>query len=71
MSILLSDVVVNGVYATEGNQERRVLKVVGGKVFYESRGGNVKNEWAPGHTLANPPSIDAFAEACSHVISKP
>lgn len=34
-----------------------------GKVCYESRGGNVKNEWSFGHTLATPPSLEKFAEA--------
>lgn len=71
MPIPVSEVVTNGVYATENNQERRILKIEGGRVFYESRGGNVQNEWAPGHTLANPPTIDTFAEACLCVISKP
>jgi len=71
MAIQTSDVVVGGIYATENNQERRVNKIESEKVYYESRGGNVKNEWSPGHTLASPPSIENFADACSRVISKP
>ena len=70
MAIDISEIVVGGIYATANNQERRVTKIENGKVFYESRGGNVKNDWAPGHTLASPPSIENFAEACEKVISK-
>jgi len=71
MPILKSEVVVGGVYATDNNQERRVTKIENGKVYYESRGGNVNSAWSPGHPLANPPSIETFAAACSRVISKP
>jgi hypothetical protein len=68
MPIKISDIVVGGVYATTSNQERRVTAIEDDKVFYESRGGNVKNEWGPGHTLASPPSVEKFAEACDSVI---
>lgn len=71
MSIDISDVVIGGVYSTANNQERRVTNIENGKVFYESRGGNVKNNWSLGHILASPPSIENFAEACENVISKP
>ena len=71
MAIDISDVVVGGVYSTANNQERRVSRIENGNVFYESRGGNVKNDWSPGHTLANPPSIANFADACDNVISMP
>ena len=71
MSIDISEVVVGGVYSTANNQERRVTKIEDGKVFYDSRGGNVKSDWSPGHTLAKPPSIENFADACDKVISKP
>lgn len=71
MPIPVSEVVVNGIYGTDSNQERRVSKIENGKVFYESRSGNFQSEWLPGHTLANPPSIDTFSEACSRVILKP
>jgi hypothetical protein len=69
MPIPVSEVVVGGIYATERNQERRVSRIENGRVIYESRGGNVQNEWSPGHTLANPPSIENFAAGCSRVIS--
>jgi hypothetical protein len=71
MPITQTDVVVGGIYATESNQERRVTRIENGTVFYESRGGNVKNDWSPGHTLANPPSLENFAAACSRVVSRP
>jgi hypothetical protein len=71
MPILVSEVVAGGIYATENNQERRVVRIENDHVIYESRGGNVQNEWSPGHTLANPPSIENFAAACSRVISTP
>lgn len=71
MPIDTSEVVVGGVYSTADNQERLVSRIENGKVFYESRGGNVKNDWSPGHTLANPPSIENFAAACDNVISMP
>ena len=69
MPVKISEVIVGGVYATTNNQERRVTKIADGNVFYESRGGNVKNDWAPGHTLASPPSIEDFSDACDKVIS--
>ena len=71
MPIPVSEVVVGGIYATANNQERRVTRIENRKVIYESRGGNVKNDWGPGSTLANPPSLEIFAEACDRVISKP
>lgn len=71
MSIDISEVVVGGVYSTANNQERRITKIVGGNVYYKSRGGNANNDWSPGHTLANPPSIASFAEACDQIKSIP
>jgi len=56
MPILESDGVVEGAYATPKNQERRVIRMDQEK-GYETRGGNVKNEWGFGATLANPPSL--------------
>ena len=71
MPIPVSDVVVGGVYATATNQERRVLAIVGGKVHYESRSGNLKNPWGSGHIKSAPPGIEKFAADCERVISKP
>lgn len=69
MAIAASDVVVGGKYRTSNNQERRVTDIINGKVYYDSRGGNVKNQWAPGHSKSNPPTIASFAAACEEVIS--
>ena len=69
MPIQETEVVVGGIYEAGNNQQRKVTKIKDGKVFYSSRGGNVKNDWAPGHTLANPPSIKTFADACSKKLS--
>lgn len=63
MSLKIEDIVVGGVYKTANNQERRVLDIKDGKVYYESRGGNVKNKWEQGHNSTNPPSLEKFAEA--------
>lgn len=41
MPILVSEVVVGGIYATERNQDRRVSRNESGRVIYESYGGNV------------------------------
>jgi hypothetical protein len=71
MPISVSEVVVGGIYATESNQERRVIKIENGRVIYESRGGNVKNAWSPGHTIDSPPTVENFTAACSRIISKP
>jgi len=60
MSILISEVLVGGICKTTNNQERKVTKIENGKVYYDSRGGNVKNEWSGGHTLATPPTIEKF-----------
>ena len=71
MAINVNDVVVGGIYKTSNNQERRITSIANGRVHYESRGGNVKNQWSPGHTKSNPPSIQNFADACEEVVSKP
>ena len=63
MSLKITDIVVGGIYKTANNQERKVTDIKDDKVYYESRGGNIKNEWSYGHTLASPPSIENFAEA--------
>ena len=44
MPISISDVVVGGVFVAGANQERRVTKIEDGKVYFESRSGNIKNE---------------------------
>lgn len=71
MAIQTKKIGVGGIYATAGNQERRVVKIEGGQVHYESRGGKVKNKWAPGHPKAKAPTLAAFAKACEKVIEKP
>lgn len=71
MPISVADIVVGGIYGTENNQERRVTKIENGKAHYESRGGNVKNEWGYGHSISSPPSLQSFADACDRVISLP
>lgn len=71
MPVSISDVVVGGVYVAGANQERRVTKIEDEKVHYETRSGNLKNEWNYGHAKGNPPSLENFALACTSVISKP
>jgi len=71
MAISTKDIGVGGIYATAGNQERRVVKIENGRVHYEARGGKVKNKWAPGHAKAKAPTLAAFAKACEKVIEKP
>jgi len=71
MPISISDVVVGGIYVAGDNQERRVTKIEDGKAHYESRSGNLKNEWSYGHAKTNPPSLESFAQACTSVVSKP
>ena len=71
MSIPESEVVVGGIYATTGAQERRVTAIEQGRVRYEARAGGGKGEWGHGSHLANPPRLKTFASACVRVISKP
>ncbi len=71
MPISISDVVVGGIYVAGANQERRVTKIEGEKVHYESRSGNIKNDWIYGHAKGIPPSLESFAQACTSVVSKP
>lgn len=71
MSILIADVVVDGVYVAGANQHRRVTNIEDGKVHYDSRSGNSKGAWSFGHAKGIPPSLDSFAAACTSVISKP
>jgi hypothetical protein len=71
MPISAAEVVVGGIYATATNQHRRVSNIVRGKVYYDTRGGNVMNKWAPGPPKSSSPSVESFAAACDKVISKP
>jgi hypothetical protein len=71
MSISIQEVVLEGVYAGPDSQERIVREIVNGKVVYEVRVANSEDSWAPGHALANTPSIEIFAAACTGVTSKP
>ena len=71
MAIAELDVVVGGIYATASNQERRVKKIVNGKIEYESRGGNVRSAWGFGSPKSALPTLKKFAEDCDRVISKP
>ena len=71
MPILETQVVVGRIYATPTNQQRRVTKIKDGKVYYDARGGNVQNDWGPGHIYANPPTLHTFAQACNRVTLLP
>ena len=71
MPISVSDVAVGGHYLSGDEQERRVTKIEGDKVWYESRSYRLKNEWSFGHAKTLPPSIASFCEACYQVLSKP
>ncbi|GAB6051721.1 hypothetical protein JCM17960_05410 [Magnetospira thiophila] len=61
MSITESDVAVGKCYATTTNQHRRVVAIDGGKVTYESWGGNVLNTGAP--LSRNTAKIETFVDA--------
>ncbi|MCE7535618.1 hypothetical protein [Aliivibrio fischeri] len=71
MTIKKTDVVVDGVYETSTGQQRKVTKIDGDRVHYLSRGKDNSKPWTYGHTLANPPTLDTFVEACSVIIGKP
>ncbi|EGQ8527913.1 hypothetical protein RH824_004543 [Vibrio parahaemolyticus] len=71
MPIKISDIVTDGVYETDAGQQRKVTKIDGGRVHYLSRGKDPSKPWSPGHTIANPPTLSTFANACASVLSKP
>jgi len=71
MPVPLSDVRVGGIYSAGNNQHRKVVKIKDGSVYWDSRGGNVLNDWSPGHTLARPTPLDKFARDCTGIISLP
>lgn len=71
MSIPVPEVVLEGVYAAPGNQERVVRGIVNGKIVYEVRAEHTNDEWVPGHALDESPSIETFAAGCLRVTSKP
>jgi len=71
MPVDQSKIVVGGIYATANNQERKVTKIENGYVHWDSRGGNVQNDWSPGHTKAGPTPLTKFAEDCARIVSVP
>jgi len=71
MPVDQSKIVVGGIYATANNQERKVTKIENGYVHWDSRGGNVINDWSPGTTKARPTPIAKFAEDCNSIVSLP
>jgi hypothetical protein len=67
MPIPQSDVRVGGIYSAGNNQERRVIKIENGRVYYETRSGKEpKSDWGivGSPTKANPPTLATFAKAC-------
>ncbi len=71
MSIPQSDVRVGGIYSAGNNQHRKVVAIENGYVHWDSRGGNVQNDWAPGHPKSSPTPLAKFGEDCTGVISLP
>ena len=71
MPIDVMEVVLEGVYAVPGKQERLVRQIVSGKVFFDQREEDSEEEWSPGHPVADPPSLEAFAVACLRCSSQP
>lgn len=71
MPVKQPDVCVGGIYSAGNNQERRVTKIEKGYVYWDSRGGNVQNDWSPGHTLSRPTPLDKFAMDCTGIVSIP
>jgi hypothetical protein len=71
MPIDVMEVVLEGVYAVPGKQERLVRQIVSGKVFFDQRAEGSQEEWSPGHPVADPPSLQSFAAACLHCSSQP
>ncbi len=48
-------------YATAENQHRKVTRIYGGKVWYETYRADVPGTWKPAHAADAAPSLDAFA----------
>ncbi|MDQ7812880.1 hypothetical protein [Brevundimonas sp.] len=75
MALPISDIVIGQCYRTAAGQERRVLNIFGAdnakRVRYYSRGGNVDGAWGWPGTKANPPTLEAFAEALDKKIDCP
>jgi len=71
MPVPQSDVRVGGIYSAGDNQHRRVIKIENGFVSWDSRGGNVLNDWSPGHNLTRPTPLEKFAEDCTGIVSIP
>ncbi len=65
MPLTAQEVIKGQCYATSNNQHRRVIDIDGDTVTYESRGGNVSNEWNTKIKV----NIDNFAQSVDRVIS--
>jgi len=71
MPVEPSRIIVNGIYRTDTNQQRKVTEITAdGKVRYSTRSGNTEAAWSFGSspTLANSPTMEVFAQQCSEVI---
>ncbi|WP_206245841.1 hypothetical protein [Novosphingobium terrae] len=69
MPIPESSVVVGGCYETAEKQQRRVIKIQGDKVTYQSWGGNVQNTKGPLPWI--PVNIKKFAQDVEQAIACP
>ena len=70
MAISQTDVVVGGIYITPTKQLRKVTAISGGKVDYESKGGNTRyatHPWERQTTVA--PWIETFVSAVDHRVT--
>jgi hypothetical protein len=71
MPISTKDVVVDGEYLTESNQQRKVTSISADsegrlRVTYLSKSANIpRRKYEIAHTKANPPLLSSFAKACS------
>jgi len=72
MSVRIKDVVVGGVYATVECRQRRVTRIVRGRVYYELRQGRGEPGWVAAEMLGHGvPTVRAFALACVQLIERP
>ncbi len=63
MPLKPSEIAVGKCYVTSTDQARKVTEITDGNVLYLARSHKLKNEWHPGSTKANPPSLETFAAA--------
>ncbi len=71
MAVAKKDLVKGGIYITATEQLRKITKLEGDHVQYQSKSGKIRNrEWNWGTTKSRPPSTEKFCKDVDRKLTK-